>query len=338
MLKNKYRFVYMILVGICITFLMKSAVYTIKAPHNPLFDFLVTICITLIIWEGSLWIDHFMNLKFPWFENTLKRILIHFPIALIYTGVTLYVMISAYDHWVCGQVAANGYIIRVSFTISLLLSGLLLSIEFSTQFFRGWKSSFIEMEKYKLESTQAQLENLKNQINPHFLFNNLSVLSSLVYKDQDKAVDFISQLSKVYRYVLENKNQELVRLKDEMTFLASYFYLLSIRFDKYIVFDVKIDEKMNERLLPPMSLQMLVENAIKHNEISEENPLTISIITSQENLVICNNLQERKLAEPSSKTGIKNIQARYAYFTDKPVVIESTNDVFCVHLPLISSK
>ncbi len=338
MLKNRFRFLYMVFVGIGIALLMKASVYTNEEPHNPLFDFLATISITMVVWEGNLWIDHLMNLKFPWFANTLKRISVHFPIALIYTSVSLFSLISVYDNWICGHAAAHEYIMRISFIISLLLSGLLLSIEFSTQFFRGWKSSLIEMEKYKLESAQAQLENLKNQINPHFLFNNLSVLSSLVYKDQDKAVDFISQLSKVYRYVLENKNQELVMLKEEMAFLDSYFYLLSIRFDKNIIFDISVDEKMHEKLMPPMSLQMLVENAIKHNEISEENPFTITIRSIEEELVICNNLQERKFPEPSSKTGLKNIKDRYAFFTDRQVLVEASDEMFCVHLPLISSQ
>ena len=191
------------------------------------------------------------------------------------------------------------------------------------------------MERYKTESAQAQLENLKNQINPHFLFNNLSVLSSLVYKDQDKAVDFIDQLAKVYRYVLENRNQELVLLHDEMKFLEAYMYLLQIRFDTHLHIQLSMDEGKMKYLLPPMSLQLLVENAIKHNEISGEKPLTISITTQDDELKICNTLQARLHPEPSSKTGLKNIQDRYAYFTSRPVLVDTTNQQFCVTLPLL---
>ena len=196
-----------------------------------------------------------------------------------------------------------------------MMSILLLSIEISTQFFRHWKNSLVEIEKYRAESLQAQLQNLKNQINPHFLFNNMSVLSSLVYKDQDKAVEFINQLSKVYRYLLDNQNNELVTVEEELTFIRSYIFLLHIRFDQNLIIKTEVKKEDRTWLIPPMALQILIENAIKHNEASSEHPLAISIISEDEKLVVENNLQLRSQHEPGSKTGLENIRARYKFFT-----------------------
>jgi LytS/YehU family sensor histidine kinase len=241
-----------------------------------------------------------------------------------------------YNTQVCGLDAEHEKLMKASLIISLMISTILLSFEIGGQLLKGWKLSLVEVEKYKTESVQAQLQNLKDQINPHFLFNNLSVLSSLVYQDQDKAVDFINQLSKVYRYLLDNKSRELVRLSEEMKFIDSYIYLLKIRFDKNIRFDLQVDKDKLNKLIPPMSVQMLVENAIKHNEVSAELPLTISITTNEDSLVVSNLFQARIYAEPSSKSGLKNIQDRYRYFTERPVVIQHDAKQFIVQIPLIA--
>ena len=182
------------------------------------------------------------------------------------------------------------------------------------------------------------MENLKNQLNPHFLFINLSVLASLVYKDQDKAVEFINELSKVYRYILENKNAELVSLQAELDFLEHYIYLLKIRFDSSISFDILIDDYCKSLFMPPMSLQMLVENAIQHNEASQSNPLRISIYTGLKLITIKNPVNFRRDKIISSKTGLKNIESRYSFFTSQQVDITNDGKVFQVTLPLISIK
>ena len=224
-----------------------------------------------------------------------------------------------------GQVLVPAIFVTIAF----------IAIDIGYQFFRAWNQSLIEVEKYKAESAQAQLENLKNQLNPHFLFNNLSVLTSLVYKNQDKAVDFINELSKVYRYVLENKSSELVTLQEELAFLDHYVYLLKIRFEEGISFDIKIDKKMIVKCLPPICLQMLVENTIQHNETSQANPLKVFIYTENNHLIIENAIQPRSDKIKSTKMGIKNIQSRYAFFTEKKLQILNDSKNFKVILPLI---
>lgn len=339
MRKNNSRFIYMFLVGIAISFLLHFINKQGEAAHNVFLDFFTSIFITILVWEGNLRLDDWLNKKLPWVGNAGKRIVVELLGSMIYSAVVIYWSMLFFNHFVCPlPVADKEAFMSTAVIIGMMVSIILLTVEIGAQFFKNWKASLIEIEHHKTEVVQAQLQNLKNQINPHFLFNNMSVLSSLVYKDQDKAVDFINQLSKVYRYLLDNKDRELVTLEDELTFIRSYTYLLQIRFDTNIKFDIQIENNVLQKLVPPMAIQILVENAIKHNEISEELPLTVSIKNSDDVLEVTNNLQLRTNTEPSSKTGLKNIKDRYHYFTDKPVeVLESVN-TFVVKIPLLQSK
>lgn len=339
MRKNKSRFIYMFIVGIGISFLLHFINKPVEENHNVFLDFLTSIVITILVWEGNLRIDSWLNKKLPWVGNAGKRILIELLVSMVYSAVVIYCSMLFFNEFVCPlPVATKEAFMSTAMIIGVMVSFILLTVEIGAQFFSNWKASLIEIEHHKTEVVQAQLQNLKNQINPHFLFNNMSVLSSLVYKDQDKAVDFINQLSKVYRYLLDNKDRELVTLEDELTFIRSYTYLLQIRFDTNIKFTIEVENSALQKLVPPMAIQILVENAIKHNEISEELPLSVSITNYENELVVTNNLQLRTNTEPSSKTGLKNIKDRYHYFTDKPVEIIESEKSFVVKIPLLHSK
>ncbi len=339
MRKNKSRFIYMILVGIAISFLLDFIMKAKPEGHNQFFDFFTSIIITIFVWEGNLRIDYWMNLKYPWVGQPIKRILVQLPVSMLYSAFLIYISMLGFNKYVCNfPESTKDAFMTTAIIIGVMVSTILLTVEIGMQFFKNWKTSLVEIEHHKTEVVQAQLQNLKNQINPHFLFNNMSVLSSLVYKDQDKAVDFINQLSKVYRYLLDNKDNELVTLQDELTFIRSYTYLLQIRFDTNIKFDIDIPENAMRLLLPPMAIQILVENAIKHNEISEAQPLTVRIKMENDVLEVSNNLQLRSQSEPSSKTGLKNISDRYSYFTTKIVEIIENANSFSVKIPLLYSK
>jgi LytS/YehU family sensor histidine kinase len=224
------------------------------------------------------------------------------------------------------------------FPPALLFTFVLLTVKIGSEFFSALKNSLLETEKYKTENAIAQLQNLKNQLNPHFLFNNLSVLTSLVYKNQDKAADFINELAKVYRYVLDTKNYELVTLQEELEFLNHYIYLQKIRFEDSILFEMNIEESKKSNYLLPMCLQMLVENTIQHNETSQANPLHVLIYTQNNSLVIENPIRPRTNVVDSSKTGLKNIEMRYSFFTDEKVIVFNKGGIFKVILPLIQRK
>ncbi len=329
----------MIVVGIIISKLLDTIMVGVQQVHNQFFDFFISIAITILVWEGNLRIDTWLNQKFPWEKSPGKRILVHLPSGIIFSAFVIYLSMLAFNKYVCPMPpATKDAFMLTAIILGVLVSIIILTIEIGAQFFGNWKRSLIEIEKYKAENLQAQLQNLKNQLNPHFLFNNLSVLSSLVYIDQDKAVDFINQLSKVYRYLLDNRDNELVALETELTFIQSYTYLIKIRFDKNIIFNIDVPKEKTHLMLPPLSLQMLIENVIKHNEISNESPLNVHIKTSGDMLEITNNLQLRTTTEPSSKTGLQNIKDRYKFFTEKNVEVISTDKLFTVKIPLLISK
>lgn len=297
----------------------------------------ITIVI-LIIWEVNKVIDKWLNIKYSWIENSKQRLFAQGIAFTAFTSIVLFLLMFSLHQIKFGDGRIINHKMRELFFPALFFALALIVIYVSINFFKAWKKSLLEVEKYKTQSTEAQLQNLKNQINPHFLFNNLSVLTSLVYQNQDRAAEFINELSKVYRYVLDNKNSALVTLKEELDFLHHYSYLLKIRFEDAISFTVNIDEKDKLGYLPPMCLQMLVENTIQHNEASQENPLKVNIYTKNNALTIENNIQLRSDKPESSRTGLKNIQSRYAYFADKNVEISNNGKIFKVTLPLMSKK
>ena len=192
-----------------------------------------------------------------------------------------------------------------------------------------------QKEKVKRESLSLQYKVLQDQINPHFLFNSLNVLGSLMDIDVEKAKHFNRELSKFYRDVLHFKDQDIIPLKDEIDFVNKYIYLQQIRFGEALQVDIIANEKVEGKVIP-LSLQALVENAIKHNEISKANPLKIVIAISDDyELVVENNLQAKQLLEETSKTGLKNLAGRYEYLTGKEMVISKNGGYFRVSLPLI---
>lgn len=301
-------------------------------------DIILTTLMVLLIWQGNIQIDKWLNTQYAWIDNPKKRLILQIVACTVFTTVTLFVIM-----YILHQLKfADGRVINrkmiETFIPTLCITYVLLAINISRQFFKSLKDSLLEVEKYKTESVNAQLENLKNQLNPHFLFNNLSVLTSLVYKNQDKAVEFINELSKVYRYVLDNKNAELVSLQEELAFLEHYIYLLKIRFGDNIEFLINVDKNTEGGYLPPMCLQMLVENTIQHNETSQAKPLKVQIYIENNHLIVENPIQPRSDKTDSSQMGLKNIQSRYAYFTHEKVEILNDGKVFKVVLPLISKK
>ena len=320
-------------IGLMISSLFKPLFFR----DDSFFDaiFIVITVASVVIFEGNLRIDNWLNQKYSWATMPKKRIISQFLTSLIYTVFLLYILMFTIHILKSGKYELFNPKMRQVLIPAIFITIAVIAMDISYQFFKAWKQSLIEVEKYKTESANAQLQNLKNQLNPHFLFNNLSVLTSLVYKDQDKAVDFINELSKVYRYVLDNKSAELVSLQEELAFLEHYIYLLKIRFGDNIEFLIKNTEG---GYLPPMCLQMLVENTIQHNEASQANPLKVLIYTENNHLIVENPIQPRSDKTESSQMGLKNIQSRYAFFTEEKVGIIQTEKIFKVVLPLILKK
>jgi two-component system LytT family sensor kinase len=301
-------------------------------------DLLYIIALVLIIWFGNNLIDKWLNTKHPWIENAKKRVTIQSLLSVVFTSISLFTLMYLLHQLRFGDGRIINHKMIEIFPPAILFTFALLAAKIGSEFFMALKNSLIEIEIHKTESANAQLQNLKNQLNPHFLFNNLSVLTSLVHKNQDKAVSFINELAKVYRYVLDTKNSELISLQEELEFLNHYIYLQKIRFEERILFHINIDQSKKSDYLLPMCLQLLVENTIQHNETSIANPLHVLIYTEKNALIIENLIKLKTNVPDSTKTGLKNIEKRYSFYTDEKVNIFNDGKVFKVILPLIQSK
>jgi sensor histidine kinase YesM len=195
----------------------------------------------------------------------------------------------------------------------------------------------IRSKNIKIRYTEAKIKALNNQINPHFLFNSLSVLTSLVHTNTNQSENFINQLSKTYNYLLEHQDVRLVKLKYELDFIKSYFFLLQIRFGSKIQLELHIEDRFNDYQIPPICLQLLIENAIKHNRMSADHPLIITIQIKDQNIIVKNNLNKRNELQKSTGIGINNIRNRYHLILGKDIAVCDSGTYFEVRLPIIKN-
>ncbi len=212
---------------------------------------------------------------------------------------------------------------------------------FNGQFYllRHSRESELKTEKLEKERLQSQYQALKNQVDPHFFFNSLSVLTSLVYKDADLSADYITQLSKMYRYTLDNESKSLAPLKTELNILDSYIFLIKIRHGDAVNFKVNFSETAKrETYIPPNALQMLAENAIKHNRFSVEEPLSVDFYEENDYLVVKNEKRTRKQLSPSPGIGLENISKRYGLLCNCQVVVSEERGQFIVKLPKLKNS
>lgn len=277
-----------------------------------------------------------LNEAHPWDKNLLKRFLIEF-----FLGAALSLFLTIGVRWLWILAFSGDIFVRffneliIAFSGILIITGIVLT-DLGIFLSRRWRDSLLLVERFKKESAESRFETLRAQVNPHFLFNNLNTLSSLIHEDPQKAGQFIREMSDVYRYILDTRDQETVRLRDELVFLRSYLYLLQLRYENRLFLNDTIPDGIKERRIIPAVLQLLIENAIKHNVISGNKPLTIAISVDEgDYLVVTNNLQKKEENAPSSGFGLRSITIRYAYLTDKPVRVEEDGTSFIVKIPLI---
>ncbi|GAB2829824.1 hypothetical protein GCM10027043_34680 [Ferruginibacter profundus] len=223
---------------------------------------------------------------------------------------------------------------RLNISVNLLGALFIYILEKSFALYELMLIKSAQAEKLQEEYSQVRLLALKSQVNPHFLFNSLSVLSSLVHSDAETSEKFIIQLSKAYRYILEQKDAALISLKEELSFLEAYFFLLQIRFGKKIELKKNISVEPEIFQLPPLTLQLLVENAVKHNKMSVAEPLIIEISAHDKAIEVKNNFNPREAEERSTGIGLDNITKRVAYVTNDPVQVIQNDNWFNVIIPL----
>lgn len=193
----------------------------------------------------------------------------------------------------------------------------------------------VENEQLRSENLVNQFEALKNQLNPHMLFNSLNTLRSLIRETPDKAQDYLQELSRVLRYTLQGNECMSVTLREEMEFVSAYNFLLKMRYEENLEFDIRIEEEAETLLLPPMSVQLLIENAVKHNEISNRHPLVIRVCTTGKQLTVSNPIQRKKTASGGLQIGLANLAKRYSLLFKEEIEVREDNNTFIVTIPLI---
>ncbi|HMV10670.1 MAG TPA: histidine kinase [Cyclobacteriaceae bacterium] len=306
--------------------------------HNHLRAFVLVslfcLCMWFFLWRGNARLTDYTNSKISWLEQPIKRFVVGMISTIAYTAgtivATMYVFKWLFDF-------DFGDSLKTTIVISIVITLLISFFLHAREFFFNWRKLELDAVRLRNENLTSKYESLKSQLDPHFLFNSLNVLTNLVYADADKSARFIKQLSEVYRYVLEVRNKELVPLEEELRFVESYLYLQQIRFGDKLRVENKLEGLSG--LIPPLALQILVENAIKHNVISEDDPLTIKMYVQDNEVVVENNFQKKtRLTEGSTGIGLDNISKRYEFLSNKRITILETPSSFLVKLPLLQSS
>lgn len=330
----------MMLIGIPILGVLIPFMFYDRSISDPwLHQFLGTIIslgYTLLYWSICRAIKIKSHRLYPSIELEPRRILVQFCIIVLSVSIVSAVMSLSLKHFLIKQFEPNILQLLKDVGVALFVAALVITCYEAVYFFQRYKRSVVDAELLQQEMMRSQLSALKSQVNPHFLFNSLNTLVNVIPEDADLAVDLVRKLSKVYRYILEIRDRELITLKEELEFLNAYIFLQKARFGKNLKVNIEIDEGLLKMQIVPLSLQMLMENAIKHNVVSTEKPLVVSIKMENGNkLVIKNNLQLKQQVMDSTGTGLENISNRYKFIANKEVTQIVTTNSFIVTLPLL---
>lgn len=301
-----------------------------------LFSFPLIFLMGIGSWRGHTFIGNYIKNKFPELRHTRKRLVILGFCLIPFMSFSVTVIFFVYDSF-----HILGYQLKATDLKLGLLVGFCVNLIFETLYeadfvLEKYKESVEEKQNMEQMSMHHEFDTLKNQVNPHFLFNCFNTLSSLISEDKKKAEKFLNELSKVYRYLLRNNEDGLSTVENEIKFIRSYYQLLQTRHGEAVILQIEIDKRYDNYLLPSLSLQLLVENVVKHNVLSKNMPLIIDIFTTAGNkLVVNNNLQRRTVKAPSNKIGLDNIKAKYELLKQPGFQVMEDEKNFTVVLPLI---
>ncbi|AEA42838.1 sensor histidine kinase [Fluviicola taffensis] len=328
------------LFGIPILSIIIMAVFFDTQPFNQFIaltiTWFITIGITTVFWHLNRAISIYVRL---WFKNdtSAKRYFILFLIITFVTVGFTWVSNCISLHYSSEKEKITTSLLVRSYVCNLLVTYMITAIYETVYFFKKWQQSNTITQELKIENYHTQLNVLKANMSPHFLFNSLNTLASIVPKKPELAQEFIQNLSQVYRYILEMKDEKTVSVSDEMNLLNAYLFLLNVRFEKNISLTVNVPNSLYTKSIVPLSLQILIENVVKHNVISSSRPLIVTIYSdeSEEYITVKNNLQPKRTNEYSSKFGHISIIKRYQLVSNKAVIIDTTDEYYSVSIPLL---
>ncbi len=323
----------------------KAPLWAVELLVNILF-FRIWIDIIEIIESCFDWIDNRIRFKLP---SRLIAFLFGVGLAIQFNFAFVRLWVKMHEVFKTGVATTivrtpgeRNYFVgnqRTKFNTGLTVMAMLATFYLvsNRKIFLKMQQLHLDAERLERENLQAQLLVLKNQVSPHFLFNNFSILSSLIESDPQKSIIFLNRLSRSYRYILEQPNAEKIKLRAELEFIETYTFLLKSRFEEKLQVVIDIPEAYyNQYMVAPLTLQLLIENAVKHNQMSDENPLKISICTEQDYLVVCNPIRLRSYVETSTGLGLENILNRYKLLTYKEVQVSNNKEHFTVKIPLLT--
>lgn len=298
-----------------------------------------TILLTALITEGLLFIEsksekykHCQSFKYHGLFNQLLISVVFVFICVSGFSIAIMLVFASDD-----KVIITWFDLFVTNLIAILYSGVVLVGLRLYKSDKELKNSLVTMERFKKERAEAMFHSMKMQLSPHFLFNTLNTLYGIIDKNPELAKDYLLKISDIYRYVLKNENNELIELNQELIFARDYAFLINKRFDNAFEFNVEVPERLLNKYIPPLTMQMLVENAIKHNILDKSNKLVISVYTNNDNsLIVVNNITTKNNNKGTTGLGLQNLNNRYKYLIDREIEIQHSNTEFTVEIPLIN--
>ncbi|WP_367752044.1 histidine kinase [Flavobacterium sp. WC2430] len=313
---------------------------TIRFDLSLLISFGFTLLYTLSLYVSNMYLFNSLDLYFKKDRFSLKRIVIGFFGAFLLSLIVIFLLRIFEEVLVNGMTfqeflsaeKPSNYLFSISITFFVTLS------LYTFYFYKLYNENKVKEQKIIAGTANAKFESLKNQIDPHFLFNSLNVLSSLIEENPDNAQRFTTSLSKIYRYVLEQKDKELVSVEEELAFAKTYMNLLKMRFENSLFYELPNSIIDPEAKVVPLSLQLLLENTVKHNVVSEKRPLHIRISIKGSYLVVENDFQKKEVLQDRQGVGLQNIINRYGIITDRKVLIAQNEKVFSVKIPILTKQ
>jgi sensor histidine kinase YesM len=332
---------YLKIAGVPVTVFLVTFLYNLFNSRQPiewkLNDFLFYIFMATVIWLFNVKIHYLLRKQLYQIKKIFPRLLIRYSIGIIISFVITLVFLFFWNRLFHNSIYTYHTIAKLQ-VIIILVTMQISSIYEIAYLNNERESDIVKMERTEKSKIQAELDVLKSQIDPHFIFNSLNTLSYLISQDQESAKRFNDTLAKVYRYILIKKEKDLVQLKEEIEFAMNFFYLLKIRYQQGLVMKIEINNIISENyLLPPLSIQILIENAIKHNHFTEKSPLKIEIKVVEEHVTVTNNRHIKLFEIQSSQIGLKNLSERYKLITNSVISVTDNKDYFRVTLPILKS-
>jgi hypothetical protein len=287
---------------------------------------------TALIWNGSMIIINFTLLRYPIFKQPAKLVVSQVVLLSSFVIIIEFGEVFATENFAGLSLSRSAKL--AYFVGSLLITFMISAIYASVAFFIQWKTDMLRANALEKANLEARYETLRNQVNPHFLFNSLNTLLMLV-NDNPAASRYVESVSEFMRYMLNSRDKEAVLLRDELKIAHEYSFIQQIRFGEKLQVLINVPETYFHFAIPPLALQMLIENAIKHNVVSKEYQLKVNVFIEKGHyLVVENNIQPKIDKEPSTGVGLENIKNRYLYLSDKEVIVKQDHRKFIVMLPL----